>query len=76
MSEKICPNCFFKNEQDNDFCIECGSSLDLDEYIESKKFNKRLLNKIKSLIYGKDKTNEINHEIEDFNILSQNFHQS
>ena len=73
MSEKICPNCFFKNEQDNDFCIECGSSLDLDEYIESKKFNKRLLNKIKSLIYGKDKTNEINHEIEDFIILSQNF---
>ena len=73
MSEKICPNCFFKNEQDNDFCIECGSSLDLDEYIESKKFNKRLLNKIKSLIYGKDKTNEINHEIEEFIILSQNF---
>ncbi len=73
MSKKICPNCFLKNEPDNDFCIECGSSLDLDEYIESKKFNKRFLNKIKALVYGKNKTNEINHEIEEFIILSQNF---
>lgn len=46
MSEKICSNCFFlKNEQDNDFSIEYWFSLDLDGYIESKKFNKRLLNK-------------------------------
>ena len=73
MSEKVCPNCFFKNNQENDFCKECDSPLDLEQYIESKKFNKTFFNKLKSIVYGKVKTNEINQEIEEFIILSQNF---
>ena len=73
MSEKICPNCFFKNRQDNDFCQECVSSLDLDEYIKSKKYDKTFFNKLKSIVFGKEKTNEINHEIEELIILSQSF---
>lgn len=73
MSEKICPNCFFKNGKDNNFCEECGSSLNLDEYIESKKFNKSFFNKLKSFVLGKQKTKNINHEIEEFIILSQSF---
>lgn len=51
MSKKVCPNCFFKNEDDNEFCQECESSLDLDDYIESKKFNKTFFNKLKSIVY-------------------------
>ena len=74
MSEKICPNCYFKNEENNDFCQECESILDLKEYIESKKFDKTDFNKLKSIVYGKEKTNEINQEIEEFIIFSQKFH--
>ena len=74
MSEKICPNCYFKNDGDSEFCQECDSALDLKEYIESKKFDTTDFNKLKAIVYGEEKTNEINHEIEEFIILSQNFH--
>ena len=53
MSEKYCPNCNMKNEADNTFCQECGSILDLSEYIESKKHNKNFTEKVKSFFGNK-----------------------
>ena len=72
MSEKFCPNCNFKNDEDSEFCIECGSPLDIEKYIESKKLDKNFKDKVKS-IFGNKRIDEINEEIEDFIKFSQNF---
>jgi len=74
MSEKICPNCYFKNETANNYCQECGSPLDLDEYIETKNFKNGILSKLKSLFYGSEKTKDINEEIAAFIRYSLKFH--
>ena len=72
MSEKYCPNCNMKNEADNTFCQECGSILDLSEYIESKKHNKNFTEKVKSF-FGNKRIDEINKEIEEFINFSLKF---
>lgn len=67
MSEKSCFNCYYKNESENEFCQECGSPLDLSDYINSKKVYKSILDKIRSL-FGKKtiNINDINRDIENF----------
>ncbi|MDO5860749.1 UvrD-helicase domain-containing protein, partial [Methanobrevibacter sp.] len=67
MSEKSCFNCYYKNESENEFCQECGSPLDLSDYINSKKVDKSILDKIRSL-FGKKtiNINDINRDIENF----------
>lgn len=72
MSDKICPNCYLKNESDSTYCNECGSLLDLSEYIESKKIEKNFMDKFKSVFGGK-RVDNINSEIEKFIKLSLNF---
>ena len=72
MSKKSCPNCNFKNEEGDEFCQECGSSLDLEAYIDSKKIDKSFTDKVKSF-FGNKRINKINDEIEDFIRFSQNF---
>lgn len=72
MSEKLCPNCYFQNESDSTFCEDCGAPLDLDSYIESKKINKNLVEKVKSL-FGNKRVDDINLEIEKFIKLSLDF---
>lgn len=69
MSEKFCPNCNFKNGNDDNFCQECGSPLNLSEYIESKKIDKTFTQKVKSF-FGNKRIDEINKEIEEFINLS------
>ena len=69
MSEKFCPNCNFKNEKDDNFCLECGSHLDLSDYIESKKLDKTFTQKVKSF-FGIKRIDKINNEIEEFINLS------
>ena len=67
MDEKSCFNCYTKNESENEFCQECGSPLKLSDYINSKKVDKSILDKIKSL-FGKRtiKIKDINRDIENF----------
>ena len=67
MSENLCFNCYYKNESENEFCQECGSPLELSEYINSKKVDKSILDKIRSL-FGKKtiNINDINRDIENF----------
>lgn len=67
MSEKSCFNCYYKNESENEFCQECGSPLELSDYINSKKVDKSILDKIRSL-FGKKtiNINDINRDIENF----------
>ncbi len=69
MSEKFCPNCNFENGSDDNFCQECGSPLDLLDYIESKKLDKTFTQKVKSF-FGNKRIDEINNEIEEFINLS------
>lgn len=69
MTNKFCPNCNLKNEKDDNFCQECGSSLDLSDYIESKKLDKTFTEKVKSF-FGNNHIDEINNEIEEFINLS------
>lgn len=71
MTDKICPNCYIKNEKDGNFCQECGSPLELSDYIESKKLDKTFTQKVKS-IFGNNHVDEINNEIEEFINLSFN----
>lgn len=67
MSEKSCFNCYCKNESENEFCQECGSPLELSDYINSKKVDKSILDKIRSF-FGKKtiNINDINRDIENF----------
>ena len=69
MSEKFCPNCNFKNGNEDKFCQECGSTLDLTDYIESKKLDKTFAQKVKSF-FGNKRIDEINKEIDEFINLS------
>ena len=66
MTEKSCFNCYSKNESENEFCQECGSPLDLYEYINSKKVDKSILDKIRSLFGKKINIDDINKDIENF----------
>lgn len=72
MGSKYCPNCYLKNESDSTYCNECGSLLDLSEYIESKKLEKNIMDKFKS-VFGSNRVENINSEIEKFIKLSLNF---
>ena len=67
MSEKSCFNCYYKNESGDEFCQECGSPLELSDYINSKKVDKSILDKIRSF-FGKKTINikDINRDIEHF----------
>lgn len=67
MSEKSCFNCYCKNESEDEFCQECGSPLELSDYINSKKVDKSILDKIRSF-FGKKTINikDINRDIENF----------
>ncbi|MDO5824340.1 zinc ribbon domain-containing protein [Methanobrevibacter sp.] len=65
MSEKFCPNCNFENGNDDNFCQECGSHLDLADYIESKKLDKTFTQKVKSF-FGNKHIDKLNNEIEEF----------
>lgn len=65
MTEKFCPNCNFKNGNEDKFCQECGSPLDLSDYIESKKLDKTFTQKVKSF-FGNKRIDEINNETEEF----------
>lgn len=67
MSEKSCFNCYYKNESGDEFCQECGSPLELSDYINSKKVDKSILDKIRSF-FGKKTINikDINRDIENF----------
>lgn len=69
---KTCPNCFFKNEHDDNFCQECGNALDIEQYIESKKWDKNFSDKVKSF-FGSKRIDGINKDIEDFIYFSQEF---
>ena len=64
MSEKICYACDFNNDEAT-FCEQCGAPLDLSEYIQSKKLDKNIPEKIKSL-FGRREIDRINDEIEEF----------
>ena len=72
MSERFCFNCNFKCQSDDTFCQECGAPLDLSDYINSKKVSKNIKDKIKS-IFGNNRIDEINSEIEEFINLSITF---
>lgn len=72
MPTKICPNCYFKNEFDSIYCNECGSKLDLSEYIESKKIKKSFVDMFKS-VFGNKRIDKINSEIGSFIRFSLNF---
>ena len=72
MSTKLCPNCYFKNKSDSIYCNECGSKLDLSEYIESKMIKKNFVDKFKS-VFGNKRVDEINSEIDSFIRFSLNF---
>lgn len=72
MSEKICPNCSFRYKQEDEFCQKCGSPLDLSEYIKSKKLDKNIPEKIRSL-FGNRRIDKINDEIEEFIHYSLSF---
>ena len=72
MTEKFCPNCNFKNGNEDDFCQKCGSPLDLSDYIESKKLDKSFTQKVKSF-FGNKRIDEINNEIKEFINLSYDF---
>lgn len=72
MFEKICPNCSFKQEQEDEFCQKCGSPLDLNEYIKSKKLDKNIPEKIRSF-FGNRRIDKINDEIEEFIYFSLSF---
>ena len=48
MVDKSCFNCYAINESENELCPECGSPLELSEYINSKKVDKSILDKIRS----------------------------
>ena len=69
MTEKFCPNCNFKNGNEDNFCQECGSPLDLSDYIESKKLDKTFTQKVKSF-FGNKRIDEINNDTEEFINLS------
>ena len=67
MTEKSCFNCYVINEPEDEFCQECGSPLELSDYINSKKVDKNIIDKIKSF-FGKKtiNINDINRDIENF----------
>lgn len=67
MSGKSCFNCYAVNESNCEFCKECGSPLELLEYVDSKKVDKSILDKIRSF-FGKKTIdiNNINRDIENF----------
>ncbi|WP_405267805.1 UvrD-helicase domain-containing protein [Methanobrevibacter sp.] len=73
MSNRICPNCYFKNESSSSFCQECGASLILSNYINSKKVDKNFMDKFKS-IFGKRRIDNINSEIDEFIHLAYDLH--
>ena len=66
MTVKVCYNCYNENESEMEFCSECGSPLDLSKYIDSKKVNKNIIDKIKSFFGKKFYIKEINNDIEQF----------
>lgn len=65
MTEKICYCCDLKNDVESEFCIKCGAPLELSQYIEFKKLNKNIPEKLKSL-FGNRRIDNINKEIEKF----------
>lgn len=69
---KICPNCRKENDANFKNCVDCKSPLDIKDYIKSKEFNKDSFSNIKNII-GETKEDEINHEIEEFIYLYQEF---
>ena len=69
MTYRSCPNCNLKNEKDDIFCQECGSPLELSDYIESKKLDKTFTEKVRSF-FGNKHIDDLNNEIEEFINLS------
>lgn len=73
MTSKTCPKCFKKNKTKNKFCEKCGAKLDLKEYIEEKKIKKGIKDSFKSFLNLKNKTDDINNEIEKFILTAFSF---
>ena len=67
MTEKFCPNCNFKNGNEDKFCQECGSPLDLSDYIESKKLDKTFAHNEVLLYLHEMPKDVVNGSPEDFN---------
>ena len=72
MSKRLCFNCNFESDTEDNFCQECGAPLDLQKYIESKIIDKSFSDKVKSF-FGNKHIDDINREIEEFIVFSAKF---